>query len=251
MIVGRIFSANILGFYTQSVKIETLTSKTLSTILSQVSYPLFVNFNTDYCRLNNILRQYCLGILAVIMPFMLCLAMASESVIYIMYGEKWMESAPILRILSFGGIFICLQAPTFIILASIGKSREAFRWTVIKRSVGICLILVGAFSYGFNGILYSMVITSAMIWLCNIWLISRFTGYKLHRQIRDLLPVVIPGAGSFAIIYSMQHLCLLGNHEFIYCAVYLAIYILMIYSLPNRSLRELRANITSVIRRTR
>ena len=66
-----------------------------------------------------------------------------------------------------------------------------FKWTVIKRTVGMKFIIGGLFWFGMKGLLTGMVIYNWFCYFVNIALVSKHIGYKWHKQLMDLMPVTI------------------------------------------------------------
>ena len=78
-----------------------------------------------------------------------------------------------------------------------------FLWTIIKRTIGIGIIVLGLFLYGMKGLLGGVVIQNTFAYFVNIGLVSRFIGYKWHEQIKDFLPVGIVALIAALISYGI------------------------------------------------
>lgn len=247
LIVGRFFSASILGYLSQAQKIENVTSTSISLTVEQVTYPLLVEVNNDYNRMKKVLRLFNLGLLSIVLPAMLLILIGADSIIVWLFGEKWLPSASILQVLSIGGIFRCLQSSSYNVIAAIGRSDVLFKWTMIKRISGIGLIIAGFVMFGFQGVLWGMVLTSITIWLCNFWLVDKYIGYKFLNQIKDLLPVMLLGGLSYSIVWVLYQLKLFGDKEVVYCSIFLLIYIVPFFIFRNSAISELSNIVKSAI----
>lgn len=249
LVVGKFFSAGTLGYLTQARKIEDIASTSISSTVEQVTYPLLVEVKDDFRRMAQILRQFNTALLSIVAPAMLMIVILAEPIIVFLFSDKWLPSVPILRILCFQGIFICLQGASYNVVAAIGKSASLFRWTIIKRVSGIIVWIIAMIAFGFEGLLCGMVLTSMIIWLCNAWLVRKFIGYKLHRQILDLVPVTALAAIPFALVAAAQHCELFGPYDMVYGVIYISIYLVVFLLMPHRSIRELKSNLLSLIKR--
>lgn len=249
LIVGKFFSAGTLGYLTQARKIEDIASTSISSTVEQVTYPLLVEVKDDFSRMAQILRQFNTALLSIVAPAMLIIVILAEPIIIFLFSDKWLPSAPILQILCFQGIFICLQGASYNVVAAIGKSASLFRWTIIKRVGGIAIWIVALFAYGFQGFLYGLILTSLLIWLCNAWLVRKFIGYRLRRQLLDLLPVMLLAVAPFIIIITTRQLGLFGPHAMVYGVLYATSYLILFLMIPHRSIRELKTNIKALIKR--
>lgn len=247
LIVGRFFSAARMGYLSQAQKLENVASTSIAATVEQVSYPLLVEVKEDYKRMAQVLRLFNLMLLSFVMPIMLIILLAAQPIVLFLFGEKWLPSAEILQILSIAGIFICLQGSSYNVIAAIGKSDVLFNWTVIKRGVGIGLIFIGLWSYGFKGVLWGMVASSAFIWFSNCWLVSKHIGYKLTRQILDLSPIVLISGGSFIIVSLLHYFSLIGNNDLIYAGIFACLYIFPFIFIKTPIILEIRSNLNSII----
>lgn len=248
LIVGRFFSAGTLGYLSQAQKLENVASTSIASTVEQVTYPLLVEVKDNYARMAQVLRSFNLMLLACVLPAMMVIIIAAAPIIIFLFGEKWLPSAEILRILCIAGVFICLQGSSYNVIAAIGKSEVLFRWTLIKRGVGIGLIFLGLFVYGFHGVLWGMVASSGFIWLSNAWLVSKHIGYSLTRQLIDLAPIVLLGCVCFILTYVCATIALLGRNDLIYAALFIVLYIppFFIFKIP--AIQEIKKNIISLIK---
>ena len=76
-----------------------------------------------------------------------------------------------------------------------------FNWSVVKQFTGLGFMLMGFFMFGIKGLLIGMVMKSWLIFLVNASLVSHFIGYKLVRQLLDLLPVLLLALVAFLGAY--------------------------------------------------
>ncbi|MBD5338813.1 MAG: lipopolysaccharide biosynthesis protein [Bacteroides sp.] len=248
LIVGRFFSAGTLGYLTQAQKIENVGSTSILTTVEQVTYPLLVEVKEDFNRMTKVLRTFNVMLMAFVTPVMLSVMVAAKPIIIFLFGNKWLPSAEILQILCIAGIFVCLQGCNYNVIAAIGKSNVLFRWTIIKRSVGIGLIFLGLFVYGFQGVLWGLVGSAIFIWISNAWLVSHYIRYNLSRQLLDLLPIMILGIISLGLTYFFKIFILTGVHDIVYAIMLLCFYLAPLLLSRYPVFLGIRENIKSVFR---
>ena len=123
----------------------------------------------------------------------------------------------------FFGISVNLQT-----IAAIGKSKIMFRWTLIKRSVGLVFMIGGLFWFGMKGLLVGVVLYNWFCYFVNIGLVSKYIGYKWNKQLLDLLPVAIASFASAVVALGVAHMLHWNMYPdgivklFIFLLVYLA-----------------------------
>ncbi|MDE7159358.1 MAG: lipopolysaccharide biosynthesis protein [Muribaculaceae bacterium] len=189
LIIGKAFSAGTLGYYSQARKLETIASTSLSGIIDQVTYPALAKKQDDPVGLVSVVRKFVKMISFVSFPIIMCLAVAGRQIIPLCYGDKWMQSVPYFQILCFAGLAICMQYVNYSAVVAIGRSSAMFRWTLIKRGIGLSLVLLGLI-WGIYGVLVGVAASSYVILICNAWQVQYFLRYTLWRQLLDTLPAV-------------------------------------------------------------
>ncbi|MBR2367473.1 MAG: lipopolysaccharide biosynthesis protein [Alistipes sp.] len=199
LLLGRLFSPATLGYYTQAHKMEDIASKSISTVVDQVSYPVLAEHQDNRTRFIEILRKLILSISFISTPMMILLIAISHPLILFLYSEKWIASVPYFDILCLAGIAISLQGIHYYAVASVGKSKDLFVWTIIKRLLGLILLVVGIYLWGVYGLLWSYVGVSWIVLLANAYLTSKHIGYSLKEQIVDLLPTATISIVSFVV----------------------------------------------------
>lgn len=199
ILIGKFFSSHTMGLYSQARKLEEVASTSLSNVVDQVSFPVLAEVKNDKTRLINVLRKLITSIAFFSFPIMLLLIAIAKPIIVLLYSSKWIECVPYFQILCVAGIAISLQNINYYAVAAIGKSKDLFNWTLIKRIVCFALIIIGFLIYNIWGLLGGMVIGSYVMYIINAILVSNRIGYKLSKQIRDLIPILIVALLSYVL----------------------------------------------------
>lgn len=201
LLIGKFFPAATLGYYTQARKLEEVASTSLSTIVDQVSYPVLSRYQDSKTFLLNALRKFVAIIAFISIPTMLVLILVAEPVIITLYSDAWRESIPFFQILCIAGIAISMQGIHYYTVASLGKSKELFKWTIIKRVLALMTTLLGMMLYGIYGLLVGSVIGSWILYVANAYLCSKYVGYTFKLQVKDIIQVVVIAVISFVVSY--------------------------------------------------
>lgn len=201
LLIGRFYTPATMGYYGKANSIESLASHSISTILTQVTYPLYAEAQDDKKILVNAIKKITMSLAYISFPMMFLLIMLAKPLFVILYSEKWLPSVPYFQLLCIAGLAACLQAVNAQSIAAIGKSKVMFKWTIVKRVLGLLFLLVGFWLFDIWGLLVGMVISAWIIYLINATLVSRYIGYKLYKQLLDLLPSLLLSIVSFALSY--------------------------------------------------
>ena len=202
LFIGKFFNASSMGYFTQAKKLEDVFSTSIEAVILQVTYPILVEVKDNFEKLKNVLKQFNSLLLYVVAPLMLLLNLLAAPIIDLLLGEQWLPAVPYLEILAFQGIAISLQGVNYNAIASIGRSKELFQGTIIKRSMSVVLLISGMYLGGVKGILWGMTISSYFICFYNSVLVHKFVGYTLFRQFSDLFLIILLNAISYTLAYA-------------------------------------------------
>lgn len=227
LLIGKVYSPSTMGYYAKASGTEGHTSTTISQILDQVTYPLYAEAQDDLQRLGNIVKRLVLALSYVTFPLMFIMILLAKPMFVLLYSEKWLPSVPYFQVLCIGGLASCLQSVNFHTISAIGKSKITFVWTMIKRGVGIACIVGGLALFGMKGILAGAVFNAWFGYFVNMGLVSKHIGYKWHRQLLDLFPVLAVAVVSAVLSYGCGNLLHLDMYAdgaikfFVYAALYI------------------------------
>lgn len=199
LLIGRLYNPAIMGYFSKASGTERLASTSVSSIMTQVTYPLYSAKQENKTELANIIRRITMTISFFTTPLMFLLCLIAEPLFVLLYSDKWLPSVPYFQLLCLAGVAVCLQSVNNQALAAIGKSKVMFKWTLVKKITGIILILVGILTGGVYGLLIAMIVDNWFIYFINAYNVSKHIGYPVIKQLRSLLPVIIASVLSFLI----------------------------------------------------
>lgn len=227
LLIGKKYNAATMGYYSKAHGTEKLASRSISSVMMQVTYPLYAEVQDDKQQLANIIKRITMTISYIIFPAMFILLLCAKPVFLLLYSDRWLPSVPYFQVLCIAGLAACLQSVNNNAIAAVGKSKAMFVWTVIKRSVGIGLMVGGLFLFGMKGLLASVVISTWFSYFVNICQVSKYVGYKWSTQLLNLLPVTVASTVSALVAYGVGALLQLSVYPdgIVKFAVYLTVYL--------------------------
>lgn len=191
LLVGKRFSPQTMGYYSQAFRLEATASTSISSIISQVTYPMLAalqNNNDQFLKTLRNLSKVTIYISSAVMGLMIVTA---NQIIILLLSDKWAQSISYFQILCIAGVAVCLQSIATDSLAALGKSRTLFRWTILKRSMTIAFSIIGIIVFGMSGLLWSIVFGAWMVHITNMYLLHKHAKYKVIDQLKDLVPSVL------------------------------------------------------------
>ena len=97
IVIGKLFSATSLGFYTQAYNTQQGPTTILSSIVGRVTFPVFSSIQEDKTRLKRGVKRSLLLLAMFNFPFMIGLAVVAKPLVLVLYTEKWLPCVPVLH----------------------------------------------------------------------------------------------------------------------------------------------------------
>ena len=201
LLIGKFYTPTTLGYCSMAGRTENLASRSISQVLTQVTFPLYSEVQDDKRRMISIVERLTSVIAYLTYPLMSILILVAKPLFILLFSDRWLESVPYFQILCVAGLGICLQSVNLQTISAIGKSRTLFVWSVIKQSIGLILVIGGLMLFGINGLLWGTVIHSWNCTFINMYLVSRYIGYNLRSQLWSLFPITVVTLVAFLAGY--------------------------------------------------
>lgn len=189
IVIGKVYSASILGFYTQGgMFVKNITQGAVGT-LEKVTYPILSKTNGDPKRLKQAYRKIILASSYVIFPSTIGLALVAEPMILTLVGEQWLPTVPFLQILCISGALYHLHSINLNVLKVVGRSDLFLKLEVIKK-VNVSFAVIIGLQFGIWGLLVAKVTSSYISLYINMYYTKDFIDYSQFEQVKDLVPVI-------------------------------------------------------------
>ena len=226
LLIGKVYNPTTMGYYSKAHGFEKLASNSVSSIMTQVTYPLYAEVQDDKLRMINMIKRITMTLSYFTFPIMFLLILLAKPIFVLLFSEKWLPSVPYFQVLCLAGLANCLMSVNLQTISAIGKSKAMFIWTVVKRTVGISAIVVGLLLFGMKGLLGGVIINNYFSYLVNIGLVSKYVGYKWIRQLLDILPVTLASVIAAAFCLGVGYLFDLNMYPdaVVKLVVYLIVY---------------------------
>lgn len=209
MIIGKVYTASTLGFYSRAQHFVTLPTNTLSGIVSSVSYPVLCKIQDDNERLSEIYRKLIKqSAFMVFVPVLIMSAIAEPMVVFLI-GEKWRFAGQLLLIMGFSQMWYPVHLLNLNLLAVKGRSDLFLRLEIIKKVLGFSVIVI-SIPYGIVIFVYAGIASSIISLMINTYYTGKLIGVGFFRQMQDLMPILLLSLSSYVIVrilcYCVQNL---------------------------------------------
>jgi O-antigen/teichoic acid export membrane protein len=203
LVIGKLFSAVDLGFFTRAQTFGEVPSQTLTGMVSRVTFPVFSTIQDDSARLKRGMKKALTTLALVNFPMMIGLAVIARPLVLVLLTEKWAGSILYLQLLCFLGLLFPVHLMNLNLLLALGRSNLFLGLEIIKKSLTVINIVI-TWRWGISAMIYGMIAHSIICYYLNSYYTGVLIGYSIREQLRDmflylimavLMGVAVYGAG--------------------------------------------------------
>lgn len=202
LVIGKLFSAADLGYYTRANTLQALPSQTLSEMVGRVTFPVFSSIQDDPIRLKRGLKKALTVLVLMNFPMMIGLTVIARPLVLVLLTEKWAECIPYLQLLCVLGLLFPLHLINLSVIQALGRSDLFLRLEIIKK-VLIVINIVVTWRWGISTMIYGMIALSLISYCLNSYYSGVFLGYPLWEQLRDLFSSLIIAVLMGLVVYTL------------------------------------------------
>ena len=229
ILIGRHYLASDLGFYTQAKQLQQVPVKSLTNVVTTVSFPAFSRLQGEKLLLKSAVKRNLNVLLFVNTPLMFYLAVLAKPIFVFLYSEKWLHSVPYFQLLCLGfGLFLVIHQSNLSVLKAVGRSDYVLYLEIVKKIFGFALLLIGMYFWGIWGILYGLITNSFLEMFLNGYFVNKEIKYGILEQFYDLFRTVLYSLIPAGVVYFLLG-CSIFRSVFVTLLVYTAAFWLLYY----------------------
>jgi O-antigen/teichoic acid export membrane protein len=203
LIIGKLFSADMLGYYNRGRTIPAYVVDNVDGAIQGVLFPAVSNIQTDLKAVRNVVSRSIKTSAFLLFPAMAGLAAAAKPLTVILLTEKWLPSVPFLQLSCAAFAFYCIHTTNLQAISAMGRSDIFLKLEIIKKVSGV-LVLAATLPFG----VYVMVAGNAFFGLVstviNAYPNKKLIGYGFAEQWKDILPALILALIMGAAVWSLN-----------------------------------------------
>lgn len=225
LLVGKLVGSAALGYYTFAFLLTNMLRNQIVGIINKVMYPIYVQLQDEPKRLIKLYLKILSTNAMIIYPIVTGLFLFSESIIPLMFGEKWNESIIIIKILCVSVVIQMTINSNQALFRSYGKVKLEFGLQISKTLLFfIPLLFVGTYYYGLEGAAYGYVIATFCSAVLTLFYLTRI--FKI--SVTDLLNA-LKYPFIFLVFSIATSISLLQYLMWYFCLIYYLVIIIIFY----------------------
>lgn len=250
LIVGKMYTPQMLGFYNRGNQFPTLVVDNINGSIQTVMLPTYSAYQDDKQRIKEMMRRAIVTSSFIIFPMMAGLAVVAEPLVLTILTEKWLPCVPFLQIACFIYALYPIHTANLQAINGVGRSDIFLKLEIIKKVLGLIILAVTVF-YGVYAIAWGGVVESIIAAFINAYPNRKLLNYSYKEQLKDIMPSLLLAILMGGIVYSINFLSM-NNWVTLLLQVFVGIntYVLLAHLFKFECLSYLCNTINELFRKT-
>ena len=227
LIVGRIYSSAMLGYYNRGKQFPNIIVINIDGTIQSVMFPALSSNQDNTKRIKEMVRRSIVISSYIIFPLMVGLGVVAEPLVKIVLTEKWLPSVPFLQIFCASFALRPIHGANLQAIKALGRSDVFLKLEIIKKVLGT-IILIISFCFNIYVVALGMALNGIIASFINAFPNKKLLDYSYAEQWKDmgqsLIMALVMGAIVFPIKFlHMQDWIILITQIVVGIAVYIAL----------------------------
>ncbi len=200
LIIGKVYSGADLAYYNRGKTFPNMFVMNINSSIDSVLLPVMSEVQDDAERVKSMTRKAIMTSSFVMWPLMFGLSATGKNLFTLLLTEKWLPSLPYLYIFCFVSGMQPIHTANLNAIKAKGRSDIFLRLEIIKKVVGILIILgtmnISVLAIGIGSALYTIFAS-----VVNAFPNRSLLKYTYFEQIKDIMPSFILSAVMGITVY--------------------------------------------------
>ncbi len=190
LLIGRLLGSSALGYYSMAWDLLRFVPDRVFRIAGRVTLPAFCHLQDQTDQLAKAYLNFCGYLSRIVLPIVLCAAIAAPELIKIIYGPQWIPAAVPMQLLACGLLLVGLR----LAIGSVYYAKNHPEFDFYIHAAGLVLVVITVFglaSHGLAAVSLGRSMVEALISIVGMWL----SCLLLDIGMGDLVVAILPGVG--------------------------------------------------------
>lgn len=209
LVISKVATPRDLSFFNQGEKFPALFINNIETSIQKVMAPVLSREQENVPRVLDLTRKTMQVSAFTIWPLLIGLAAISESLVEILYTEKWLGCVPYLKLICVAYMFYPIGETHVRTIRALGRSDVTMKTIFGAEFINIALLVIAILlGLGGMGIVASWIISSIAMAILNGAADYKMIKYKLNDQIKDILFTGLCCTLMYVVANSLSVVCM-------------------------------------------
>ncbi|HEV2169350.1 MAG TPA: lipopolysaccharide biosynthesis protein [Candidatus Binatus sp.] len=188
ILIGRLLGSTALGYYAMAWDLLRFVPDRVFRVAGRVTLPAFCHLQDQTDQLARAYLNFCGYLSRIILPIVLCAAIAAPELIRTIYGPKWVPAAVPMQLLASGLLLVGLR----LAIGSVYYAKNHPEFDFYIHTTGLVLVILTVFglaSSGLAAVSLGRSMVEAFISIIGMWL----SCVLLDIGLREMVVAILPG----------------------------------------------------------
>ena len=190
LLIGKMYSKEDLSFVNKGRHLPELLMQTIASTLSRVAFPVMAQVQDNDTRIRSMMSKILKMSCFVVFPVLAFCAISARDITILLFGEQWLPIVPYIQLSCIMHSFSPFNVLNLQVLLSKGRSDLYLRLEVLKKIIGIVIVVVSVQFSPLCLIASMSLILYPICLVINIWPNRKLVGYGFRDQLKDVLAPV-------------------------------------------------------------
>jgi O-antigen/teichoic acid export membrane protein len=203
IVIGKYYSSAQLAYYSKGQSFPQLIESNITRTIDAVLFPAMSQKQSSKEHMLSMLRRSVQVSSFLLMPMLVGLAATAAPLVEVLLTAKWLPCVFFLQVLSFSFLLAPIEIENLQTIKAIGRSDIVLKLEIIKKSVGIILLIIAA-PIGVEAIAISLLVGNFFAAIVNGFPNKKLIGYSYRKQIADVSPPIVMSAVMYASVFCVS-----------------------------------------------
>lgn len=203
MLIGRFMGAANLGYYSIAYNLCRMPVTQISFLVNRIAFPALSKVQNDKARLMKGFMKSLSHVSIISLPIAFGLMAVAEKLVLCVYGNKWVQVIPLIKVIAFYGMTVSLSSLTTPFFDAVGKPNILLYAKILHYALKI-LLMFSFIRYGALGICYAILIPSLLSAIILFTLISTTHKFPLIKIAEPIFKAGLSSLVMFILIRIFQ-----------------------------------------------
>jgi O-antigen/teichoic acid export membrane protein len=203
IIIGKFFSAEMLGYFKNADSLERAPSATISSAVKSVTFSAFSEIQDDNTRLKQGYKKAIQQLFFCVCPVIMIAAILATPLFRFVLTDKWLPAVPFFQLMCIVGIMRPLNSFNLDIVKVKGRTDLSLKINIANK-IGQTIGIAATLPFGIWPLVSFYSFFSVVRFFINGHYSGRFINYPVREQIKDISHNIVLSIFVGAIIWYLN-----------------------------------------------
>lgn len=213
IIIGKIFSAQILGYYQNANTLINKPTHIIAVAVKNVTFPSLSQIQDDNEKLKTAYKKTIIQVLFWITPIITIMAFLAEPLFRFVLTDKWLPAVPYFQIIAIASVLTPITVFNLDIVKVKGQGALFLRINILRKiitTIGVVL----AIPLGIWALIIFVPINTLISYLINAYYSGRLINYSIKEQLKDVFPILLLGLITGLSVFILDRYIFIQLNDF-------------------------------------